>query len=99
MIIGYARTSTVEQQAGLEAQGRDLLAAGVCQGQGRGPLQGPQAHGAGQDGRCAAASWRGPDLRMEAELNMELSSARDLYSVIKHSGPPDAAFREKDDRA
>ena len=29
MIIGYARTSTVEQQAGLEAQERDLKAAGV----------------------------------------------------------------------
>jgi DNA invertase Pin-like site-specific DNA recombinase len=29
MIIGYARTSTVEQVAGLEAQERDLEAAGV----------------------------------------------------------------------
>jgi DNA invertase Pin-like site-specific DNA recombinase len=29
MIVGYARTSTIEQQAGLEAQERDLLAAGV----------------------------------------------------------------------
>jgi DNA invertase Pin-like site-specific DNA recombinase len=29
MLIGYARTSTAEQQAGLEAQGRDLKAAGV----------------------------------------------------------------------
>src|SRR5208283_6011145 len=29
MIIGYARTSTAEQTAGLEAQQRDLLAAGV----------------------------------------------------------------------
>lgn len=29
MLIGYARTSTVEQQAGLEAQERDLRAAGV----------------------------------------------------------------------
>ena len=29
MLIGYARTSTVEQQAGLEAQGRDLKVAGV----------------------------------------------------------------------
>jgi DNA invertase Pin-like site-specific DNA recombinase len=29
MIIGYARTSTVEQVAGLEAQERDLCAAGV----------------------------------------------------------------------
>ena len=28
-MVGYARTSTVEQQAGLEAQGRDLKAAGV----------------------------------------------------------------------
>jgi DNA invertase Pin-like site-specific DNA recombinase len=30
MIVGYGRTSTVEQAAGLEAQRRDLLAAG-CQ--------------------------------------------------------------------
>lgn len=29
MIIGYLRTSTVEQQAGLEAQERDLTAAGA----------------------------------------------------------------------
>jgi DNA invertase Pin-like site-specific DNA recombinase len=29
MLIGYARTSTVEQVAGFEAQDRDLLAAGV----------------------------------------------------------------------
>lgn len=29
MIIGYARTSTTEQKAGLEAQERDLKAAGV----------------------------------------------------------------------
>jgi DNA invertase Pin-like site-specific DNA recombinase len=29
MIVGYARTSTVEQTAGLEAQQRDLAAAGV----------------------------------------------------------------------
>ena len=31
MIIGYARTSTIEQIAGLEAQQRDLTAAGVEQ--------------------------------------------------------------------
>jgi DNA invertase Pin-like site-specific DNA recombinase len=29
MIVGYARTSTVEQEAGFEAQLRDLRAAGV----------------------------------------------------------------------
>jgi DNA invertase Pin-like site-specific DNA recombinase len=29
MIVGYARTSTVEQTAGFEAQERDLKAAGV----------------------------------------------------------------------
>ena len=29
MIIGYARTSTAEQHAGLEAQKRDLQAAGA----------------------------------------------------------------------
>lgn len=32
-IVGYARTSTVEQQAGLEAQLRDLRMAGVDQGE------------------------------------------------------------------
>ena len=31
MIVGYARTSTTEQIAGLEAQERDLRAAGVEQ--------------------------------------------------------------------
>ena len=29
MIVGYARSSTVDQHAGLEAQQRDLAAAGV----------------------------------------------------------------------
>ncbi len=29
MLVGYARTSTLEQEAGLEAQQRDLRAAGV----------------------------------------------------------------------
>ena len=29
MIVGYARTSTTDQKAGLEAQERDLMAAGV----------------------------------------------------------------------
>ena len=29
MLVGYARTSTIEQAAGLEAQRRDLLAAGA----------------------------------------------------------------------
>jgi DNA invertase Pin-like site-specific DNA recombinase len=29
MLIGYARTSTFEQEAGLQAQERDLQAAGV----------------------------------------------------------------------
>lgn len=29
MIIGYARTSTLDQQAGFEAQRRDLAAAGA----------------------------------------------------------------------
>jgi DNA invertase Pin-like site-specific DNA recombinase len=29
MNLGYARTSTIEQEAGLEAQQRDLKAAGV----------------------------------------------------------------------
>jgi DNA invertase Pin-like site-specific DNA recombinase len=29
MLVGYARTSTVEQAAGLEVQLRDLKAAGV----------------------------------------------------------------------
>ena len=28
----------------------------------------------------------GQDLRIEAELNLELQSARDLHSIIKHSG-------------
>jgi DNA invertase Pin-like site-specific DNA recombinase len=30
-MIGYARTSTIEQRAGLEAQVRDLKAAGCCE--------------------------------------------------------------------
>lgn len=29
----------------------------------------------------------GQDLRIEAELNLELQSARDLHSITKHSGP------------
>jgi HK97 family phage prohead protease len=29
----------------------------------------------------------GSDLRISAELNLELQSARDLHSIVKHSGP------------
>jgi hypothetical protein len=37
-------------------------------------------------GRITSLRTVGQDLRLEGELNMELSSARDLYSVIKRSG-------------
>src|SRR4051794_21212288 len=30
MLVGYARTSTTDQEAGLEAQERDLIAAGAA---------------------------------------------------------------------
>ncbi len=35
MLVGYARTSTTEQEAGLEAQRRELLAAGKAQASSR----------------------------------------------------------------
>jgi HK97 family phage prohead protease len=37
-------------------------------------------------GRITRLHTVGSDLRIEAELNMELSRARDLHSIIKHSG-------------
>jgi HK97 family phage prohead protease len=37
-------------------------------------------------GRITRLHTVGADLRIEAELNMELSRARDLHSVIRHSG-------------
>jgi HK97 family phage prohead protease len=37
-------------------------------------------------GRITRLHTVGQDLRIEAELNMELSRARDLHSIIKHSG-------------
>jgi HK97 family phage prohead protease len=37
-------------------------------------------------GRITRLHTVGSDLRIEAELNMDLSRARDLHSIIKHSG-------------
>jgi HK97 family phage prohead protease len=37
-------------------------------------------------GRLTRLHTIGSDLRVEAELNMELSRARDLHSIIRHSG-------------
>ena len=37
-------------------------------------------------GRITRLHTVGVELRLEAELNMDLSRARDLHSIIKHSG-------------
>jgi DNA invertase Pin-like site-specific DNA recombinase len=46
MLVGYGRTSTVSQEAGLEAQERDLKAAGVEKLFTRAGLIGSRAGGA-----------------------------------------------------
>ncbi|WP_046863666.1 recombinase family protein [Microvirga massiliensis] len=78
MLIGYARTSTVEQEAGLEAQARDLKAAGVEK------LFAEQVSSvAPREQLAAALEWlREGDVLVVTKLDRLARSMRDLLDTL-----------------
>jgi len=79
MIIGYARTSTIEQVAGLEAQERDLKAAGVEK------LFAEQVSSvdAGRPALAAAMDFgRGGDVFVVTKLDRLARSVKDMLEIV-----------------
>lgn len=79
MIVGYARTSTFEQQAGLEAQERDLRAAGA------GKLFSEQVSSVAARERLAAALdfVREGDVLMVCKPDRLARSTADLLGIVQ----------------
>jgi DNA invertase Pin-like site-specific DNA recombinase len=78
MIVGYARTSTVEQTAGFEAQERDLKAAGVEK------VFAEQVSSVAERGHLEAALdyVRNGDVLVVTKLDRLARSIRDLCSIV-----------------
>jgi DNA invertase Pin-like site-specific DNA recombinase len=78
MIVGYARTSTVEQIAGFEAQERDLRAAGVEK------VFAEQVSSVAERGHLEAALdyVRNGDVLVVTKLDRLARSIRDLCSIV-----------------
>jgi DNA invertase Pin-like site-specific DNA recombinase len=78
MIVGYARTSTVEQTAGFEAQERDLKAAGVEK------VFAEQVSSVAERGQLEAALdyAREGDVLVVTKLDRLARSIRDLCSIV-----------------
>jgi DNA invertase Pin-like site-specific DNA recombinase len=78
MIVGYARTSTVEQTAGFEAQERDLRAAGVEK------VFAEQVSSVAERGHLEAALdyVRNGDVLVVTKLDRLARSIRDLCSIV-----------------
>src|ERR1700722_8376377 len=78
MLIGYARTSTIDQEAGLEAQERDLKAIGV------GKLFTEQVSSVAQRAQLEAALdfCRARDALVVTRLDRLAHSIRDLCSIV-----------------
>jgi DNA invertase Pin-like site-specific DNA recombinase len=78
MIVGYARTSTVEQIAGFEAQERDLRAAGVDK------VFAEQVSSIAERGQLEAALdyAREGDVLVVTKLDRLARSIRDLCSIV-----------------
>jgi DNA invertase Pin-like site-specific DNA recombinase len=78
MLIGYARTSTIEQAAGLEAQERDLKAAGVEK------LFSEQVSSvaAREELEAALDYVRNGDVLVVTKLDRLARSIRDLCSIV-----------------
>jgi DNA invertase Pin-like site-specific DNA recombinase len=89
MLIGYARTSTVEQQAGLEAQGRDLKAAGVEK------LFSEQTSAVGPRRRLEAALdyLREDDVLVVAKLDRLARSVAHLCTIVEKIERKGASLR------
>ena len=89
MLIGYARTSTVEQQAGLEAQGRDLKAAGV----GKVFSEQTSAVGPRKDLEAALDYLREDDVLVVAKLDRLARSVADLCAIVEKIERKGASLR------
>src|SRR5271163_1282604 len=78
MLIGYARTSTVTQEAGLEAQERDIRAAGAEK------LFGEQVSSVADREQLEAALdyARAGDVLVVTKLDRLARSIRDLCSIV-----------------
>jgi DNA invertase Pin-like site-specific DNA recombinase len=78
MIVGYARTSTVEQTAGFEAQERDLKAAGVEK------VFAEQVSSVAERGQLEAALdyARDGDVLVVTKLDRLARSIRDLCGIV-----------------
>ena len=78
MIVGYARTSTVDQTAGFEAQERDLKAAGVEK------VFAEQVSSIAQRGQLEAALnyARDGDVLVVTRLDRLARSIRDLCGIV-----------------
>jgi DNA invertase Pin-like site-specific DNA recombinase len=89
MLIGYARTSTAEQQAGLEAQGRDLKAAGVEK------LFSEQTSAVGprKDLEAALDYLREDDVLVVAKLDRLARSVADLCAIVEKIERKGASLR------
>jgi len=89
MIVGYARTSTVEQEAGLEAQERDLKAAGCTK------VFGERVSSVAHRPQLEAALefLREGDLLVVAKPDRLARSVGDLLSIIGRLAAKSVALR------
>jgi DNA invertase Pin-like site-specific DNA recombinase len=89
MILGYARTSTTEQIAGLEAQERDLCAAGVER------IFGEQTSSIGARAQLDAALdyLRAGDNLVVTKIDRLARSVADLCAIVKRIEARGAALR------
>lgn len=89
MLIGYARTSTVEQEAGLEAQERDLKAAG-CE-----KIFAEQVSSVAQREELERAIdyLREGDALVVTKLDRLARSIRDLWAIIDKVKAKEASLR------
>jgi DNA invertase Pin-like site-specific DNA recombinase len=89
MIVGYARTSTVEQIAGLEAQERDLRAAGVEK------VFAEQVSSVASRAQLEAALdfIRAGDVFVVTKLDRLARSVADLCAIVKRIEAKNAALR------
>jgi DNA invertase Pin-like site-specific DNA recombinase len=89
MIVGYARTSTVEQVAGFEAQERDLRATGVEK------VFAEQVSSVASRAQLEAALdfIRAGDVFVVTKLDRLARSVADLYAIVKRIEAKGAALR------
>jgi DNA invertase Pin-like site-specific DNA recombinase len=89
MIVGYARTSTTEQVAGIEAQERDLAAAGVE----RSYREQTSAMGARKELEAAIDFARAGDVLVVTKLDRLARSVADLCDIVARLEKKGVALR------